>query len=273
MARNDHWFKFYYHRILVSCFGWKDDEIGAYIKLLIHQFDKGFIPKEEKELKRIITSYNKNWPLLSAKFKEVEPGKLINDVMDEVRTERNERAKKDKKNGSKGGRPKKPSGLIVGSENERHIYSNSISNSQKKDDGMEEEKNDAFIVPGMITMWKENNPKAFIRIDDDFPIMLDIAKSLKEWMELDGDLVLDENAEKIKHRWGEIVEFLCEDSFLKNYSLVQISKHLASVIQSFNNRENGSKKSNSNGSATSRSVASLLSGSDAGFTDSEDMDR
>ena len=149
MSRADHWFKFYYHRILVSCSGWKDDEFGAFVKLLIHQFDKGFVPKDENELKRIISSYKKNWPLLSTKFKEEEPGKLINHVMDEIRNERIAKSEKNKQIGKLGGRPKnkietesKPNGY----ENKSHIYSNSNSNSEFEDKVGEEEK-ETFYLP------------------------------------------------------------------------------------------------------------------------------
>lgn len=105
--KNEHWFKFYYLRILVSCKGWSDEEFGAYIKLLIHQFDKGFIPDNEKELKRIITSYKKSWHLIKTKFSEQEPGKLANHTMSIVRAEYDKKSKKNKQLGSLGGRPKK----------------------------------------------------------------------------------------------------------------------------------------------------------------------
>lgn len=133
--KKDHWFKFYYHRILVSCAGWKDDEFGAFIKLLIHQFDKGFVPKNEKELKRIITTYKKNWTLLSAKFKEVEPGVLKNKVMEVVRQEYEKKKEKGKETGSLGGRPKKENQKVSnlepkGFENERDNISLSVSDSK-----------------------------------------------------------------------------------------------------------------------------------------------
>ena len=149
MSRADHWFKFYYHRILVSCSGWKDDEFGAFVKLLIHQFDKGFVPKDENELKRIISSYKKNWPLLATKFKEEEPGKLINHVMDEIRKDRQKKAEANKINGGKGGRPaekNKTQNNPSGFKNERHIYSNSNSNSEFEDNVGAEEK-ETFILP------------------------------------------------------------------------------------------------------------------------------
>jgi hypothetical protein len=245
--KNEHWFKFYYLRMLVSCSGWKDDEFGAYVKLLIHQFDKGFVPTDEKELKKLITTYNKNWNLLKSKFTEDEPGKLRNGVMSIVRDEYDKKKEKGKENGSKGGRPKKekietkskPNGF----QNVRDNISVSISDFKNKDDGLEEENNETFIVPYMLATWKDCNPKAFIRLDDDNRQLMEIANKMKEWMQLEGDVVVESNAEKIKKRWEEMCRFLISDNFLRNYSLVQINSHLPSVIQSFNNgNKNGSHR-------------------------------
>jgi uncharacterized protein YdaU (DUF1376 family) len=244
--KKEHWFKFYYHRIMVSCAGWKDDEFGAYIKLLIRQFDKGYVPNDEKELKRIISSYKKNWELLSTKFNEEEPGKLFNNVMKEVRDEYDAKAERNRENGPKGGRPKKPKQNPDGYESETQPLSVSYSNSSslEKEEGSEEEKtldekNETLIVPKMLVIWKKNNPKAFIRLADDSQQLLGIAKQLNEWMGLGGNVVVEANAEIIKKKWQEISEFLSRDDFLKKYSLVQVNSHFPSVIQAFNNKANG----------------------------------
>lgn len=241
--KKDHWFKFYYHRIIVSCAGWKDDEFGAFIKLLIHQFDKGFVPNDEKELKRIITSYNKNWPLLKTKFKE-DNGKLMNHVMKIVRDDYMSKQEKNKENGGKGGRPKKTETKPNGFQNETNTLSvsNSNSDSLKKEGGMGEEKNKTLIIPSMLTTWKTNNPDAYIRFEDDSEQLMEIAKKMKDWLNLKGDVVTEGNAEKIKDKWGEMSLFLATDPFLKKYSLVQVNSHLPSVIQAFNNRHNGTHK-------------------------------
>lgn len=151
--KNEHWFKFYYLRILVSCMGWKDDEFGAYVKLLIHQFDKGFVPTDEAELKKLITSYKKNWSLLKSKFPEDEPGKLRNGVMAIVRQDFEDRQSNNKKNGLKGGRPKKQKNETEskpkGFKNKTHIdiysISNSEFNSEEKDEGLGEEKTELAV--------------------------------------------------------------------------------------------------------------------------------
>lgn len=108
MAKADYYFPLYYKRLLTSTIGWKDDEFGAYVRLLIHQFDNGAIPSEMNELKRISPSIQKHWPLIKKKFKDNGNGGLVNEVMNDVRIEADKKSERAKKNGLVGGRPKKP---------------------------------------------------------------------------------------------------------------------------------------------------------------------
>jgi uncharacterized protein YdaU (DUF1376 family) len=76
---------------------------GVYIGLLIHQYDHGFIPSDIKTINLIEPEAQKVWHFLAEKFEEIEPGKLQNKKLEEVRRFWN----KQSKNGSKGGRPSK----------------------------------------------------------------------------------------------------------------------------------------------------------------------
>jgi len=110
-----HYITFYFQRFIASTKGWKDDEVGAYVKLLIEQADRGYIPEDPQELSRLITTYKKNWAMLSKKFKAGEiPGTLQNCFMKEVREDAVRKIQINASNGKKGGRPKKaekPTGL------------------------------------------------------------------------------------------------------------------------------------------------------------------
>lgn len=173
MAKDDHWFKFFYKLFLISTQGWKDDEVGAYLKLLINQFDRGGLPDDEVELSKLITTFKKNWPLLSKKFKKCEDGKLRNDFMDGIRKERNEIIESYRRRGEKGGRPKKqnesykePIAFKDKSDNISSSYSSSFS---KEDDGTEEETNRGFDVREMPKDMRLNlvqiaNTKEYISI-------------------------------------------------------------------------------------------------------------
>ena len=82
--------------------GMKADVRGVYMGLLLHQWEKGFIPSDVYELEEIEREVNKVWDKLKHKFVEIEPGKLQNKKLEEIR----EFWQKQKKNGKKGGRPK-----------------------------------------------------------------------------------------------------------------------------------------------------------------------
>lgn len=97
-------FPFYYQRILTSCHGWKDDQFGAYIKLLIYQFDKGSIPNDMEIISLIAPSAKKNWKLLSTKFEILPDGSLQNDIMNGIREDAISKQIVNSENGKKGGR-------------------------------------------------------------------------------------------------------------------------------------------------------------------------
>lgn len=159
--KDDHWFKFYYRLILISCQGWRDDEFGAYVRLLIHQFDKDGLPGSEAEISKLITTFKKNWPLLQTKFKKGEDGLLRNDFMKEIREERDEKSRRGVENGKTGGRPKKNEKVIdnkpKGFENKTHIdHSLSPSSSTSQDEEVSlkgEEGWNTFPTEKEIELW------------------------------------------------------------------------------------------------------------------------
>lgn len=91
----------YYNDLLGSTRDWTDEEFGAYVRLLLEQWDKKVIPNpyqsstktlpdnlpDFSRLLRICTSADKHWPLLSDKFKTVDGG-LQNENMEFIREKR-----------------------------------------------------------------------------------------------------------------------------------------------------------------------------------------
>lgn len=87
----------YYNDLTTSTQDWTDEEFGAYVRLLIHQWRQGGLPKDYQRLTRIATSLNTNWPLLKEKFQEVD-GFLKNPVMEEIRLKRDKHKEKQREN-------------------------------------------------------------------------------------------------------------------------------------------------------------------------------
>jgi uncharacterized protein YdaU (DUF1376 family) len=77
----------YYNDIDSATRDWTDEEFGAYVRLLIYQWDKGGLPKDFQRLTRIATSLPTTWDFLKKKFDQVD-GVLKNRVMEEIREKR-----------------------------------------------------------------------------------------------------------------------------------------------------------------------------------------
>lgn len=137
MSKGDYYFPLYYQRLLSSTIGWTDSEFGTYLRLLIYQFDNGFIPEDLQRLSRISPGVKRNWRTLSDKFISIGDGKLINPVMDEIYKEIQCKKLKNSTNGKKGGRPiknpnetqTKPNGYVSVSENETQMKAIPITNN------------------------------------------------------------------------------------------------------------------------------------------------
>lgn len=106
MADENFWLPLYYHKLLAATGTWKDEPFGAYLRLLIHQFDKGSIPSDLDELETISPSIKKHWRIISKKFKDDGSGGLRNKVMAEIRQDILNKKEINRQNGSKGGRSK-----------------------------------------------------------------------------------------------------------------------------------------------------------------------
>lgn len=137
MAKGDFYFPLFYKRLLTSTIGWKDDEFGAYVRLLIHQFDNGSIPSDLKELSRIAPSIKKHWPLIKKKFKDDGNGGMINHVMYDIYHDIQEKKKINSDNGKKGGRKRtvnrnESDRLPIGSENETQTEAIPITNNKQQ---------------------------------------------------------------------------------------------------------------------------------------------
>lgn len=77
----------YYNDLDRSTRDWTDEELGAYVRLLMHQWDKGSLPNDYQRLTRIATSLSTTWPTVKEKFVEKNGG-LINERMEEIRNKR-----------------------------------------------------------------------------------------------------------------------------------------------------------------------------------------
>lgn len=142
-------FLFYPGDWLGGTTGMSLEEKGAYIELLVMQFNKGAFSIDQAK-KLLNGSFETVWPALIDKFIEIE-GKFFNVRLEEEKAKRCAFVSRQSQNGSKGGRkpkqnpwvnPNTPSGLsIIENENEnvnkddknRVLEKKKDSNSEKSD--------------------------------------------------------------------------------------------------------------------------------------------
>lgn len=87
----------YYNDVSGETTTWTDEEFGAYIRLLIHQWRDGSLPNDYQRLTRIATSLATTWPLLKSKF-ELSDGVLKNTAIEEIRQNRAKHKEKQRSN-------------------------------------------------------------------------------------------------------------------------------------------------------------------------------
>ena len=86
------WFKFYPANFVEASYLWKPEIVGIYLRLLIHQFSNGSIPKDVEELCAIagcdVGQWNLAWKKLCKKFETTEDGSgYENPRMKQIRDE------------------------------------------------------------------------------------------------------------------------------------------------------------------------------------------
>lgn len=83
-----------------------DEELGCYVRLLLAQFNRGFLPQNDDFLRRFCTSFDKSWPIVREKFAEIGDEKLQNQRLKIEIEKRLKHIDKQADNGRLGGRPK-----------------------------------------------------------------------------------------------------------------------------------------------------------------------
>lgn len=147
-------FPLYYNDIDRSTRDWTDEEFGCYMRLLMHQWAQGEIPKETQRLARIAPSVTQNWNLLKPKFTETETG-MVNERLEEIREERKSFLKKQQSNGKLGGRKPKANPTDNPNTNPKQSLHNEYEHEEEKEEEVfkggvgENEKTDSKVLTEM----------------------------------------------------------------------------------------------------------------------------
>lgn len=219
-------FPFYYNDFDRSTRDWTDEEVGAYVRLLVHQWDKGSLPKSYQRLTKLATSLDTTWDVIKHKFEETEHGyqnrrlELIRERLLKHKEKQKDNVRKRYQTSTKP--PTK--NLPLENENENIIeILERIKNLTDQSEKQIDEKFFVMLILRMIEVFKTNFPKYPVNKEIDYSACLQIAYGIAEqkgWMKHD---VVNGRMEDCVDSWKTIVEFIKTDSWLATRSLSDIS--------------------------------------------------
>jgi uncharacterized protein YdaU (DUF1376 family) len=241
-------FLFYPNDYMGGTLGMTLEEKGAYMELLILQFNKGHFTIEQAK-KLLNGSFERLWEVLKEKFTEDETRGFFNERLEEEKNKRKNFNTKQKEKGSKGGRPKKnpnetqskpvgyennnPNLTLLEDENENRIETKDFEKSEK-------------LLPAMIKTFKNEIPDYFVDEKKDMEPLLKISGYIAKIYKLPENILAQttEDKNEICRRWGDLAKFISTEDFFKNYSISQIEKHFQSIHskQTNGNKYSGSAK-------------------------------
>jgi uncharacterized protein YdaU (DUF1376 family) len=242
----NHFIPLYYQRFLASVQGWDDDAVGAYLRLLMYQFQNGRLPADLKSLQKIAPSSRKNWRILSSKFRTDSEGFLYNEVMDEIRQELERKSLINTENGRRGGRPKKnrsdidsETDRISESKPKQEANQNHTNGSGYRDiseynhsGGLKGGEQEQPILRRMLAEWKQIVPSYPLHVETDLPALYKIGEFIAGQEKLRW---LPETPVEYQHAvdaWLRLAKWIGGDAFYAGWSLAQVStpKNLQTIF-------------------------------------------
>lgn len=235
----------YYNDLLGATKTWTDEEFGCYVRLLLEQWDKGFIPNpyqkatknlpnDYQRLLRIATSVDKNWDVLSTKFKEGRNG-LYNENMEEIRLKRQKNSETQSDNVRK--RYEKVTKLDTNDitksvPSDEHEYDNGIILDSIKFNWLTQtfqelgltngsQKFFYMVVVEMMNTFLRHKPGYSSMQEVDYPALLRIAYMIameKGWKKAE---VVDVRETEVIKSWDTIVGYIVksDDKFFKKLTI------------------------------------------------------
>jgi uncharacterized protein YdaU (DUF1376 family) len=215
------WLPLYWQKFIIGTLELSAEETGAYILLLIHQWDKGFIPENDKEIKKISRVSTKKLSKVLEKFEKIN-GKYYNNTIEIIRIEQQEKNDKNSNRGTKGAKARwDKHKLSIAQGLLKHCLEDSIREEEKR----EEEKHPKLICELRMEDCKlkkdsldyrimESSFKLFAGFKKIFPLNKDLDLiEMKEWIPY--VRVLIEEKKYTYDNIRDVLNWAMEDKFWK----------------------------------------------------------
>ena len=128
----DHYIPFFGRDFYASTAMWTAAEVGHYIRLLVIQWDSGFLPAELERLELVSPGISSVWELLQTKFPLCDDGHRRNARMEEHRAKAQELKAKRAESGRNGGSKSQANRKQTAKQNSSKPQANTQANGQAK---------------------------------------------------------------------------------------------------------------------------------------------
>lgn len=210
-------FLFYPNDWIGGTMGMTFEEKGAYVELLMLQFNRGHMTKH-----MIAQAVGQLWVKIEDKFRMDTDGLYYNARLDLEKEKRKNYSKSRRNN-------------LLG----KNQHTNKVAHMTSH---MENENNNTInigIAPEMFKIFKNHNSKYFHDKEKDFSACLSMAYKIAEIKGWDKKEVLDVKKNDVLSSWEKIVVFCAADKWFSTRALFDLNNEWQRVIQSMNGKFSG----------------------------------
>ena len=238
-------FLFYPNDWLGGTMGMTFEEKGAYMELLMMQFNRGHMTTH-----MIGLAIGQLFDKIKVKFIQDDQGLWFNERLD-LEKDRRKNFVKSRHNNKEGLNQyskidKNKSGHMIGHMEDENENRNINGFEEKK--GLGKKETGKLLIPVLEKIWLSENPDYPSDKTKDFAALGEISRFLASVLKMAYDPSNEEFVNLVAANWQLLAKYVVADNFFKSYSLQQVSKHFQNIIQSQINGTRNNKQG-ANGAA------------------------
>ena len=219
-------FLFYPNDWIGGTMGMTFEEKGAYIELLMMQFNRGHMTEH-----MIGLTIGQTFGRIKDKFIQDSDGLWYNERLD-IEKEKRKSYVQSRFNNKKGtNQYKKKEGHMSNHMEDVNVNKDIIVNNSE----FEKKENEDMIVLEMMKVWNKYNPNYLTQDELDYSACLEMAYKIAKVKGWKKQTVLYEKQNDCVASWEKIVLFIRSDSFLKKLAVQNINNQFQMVIQKMTN--------------------------------------
>jgi uncharacterized protein YdaU (DUF1376 family) len=242
-------FQFYVQDFLLGTTDFSAEEVGGYIRLLSHQWDKGGLPNDDKRLLKMTGMKIKSLPVVKSKFKLDEDGQLRNHRLEKERDKQIEWRKKSAEAGKKSGHTRR-------TKHEPTFENGSNQNPTKHEPNTQPNANqtrtlhsssssseiNTGVAQEMLNQFKATFNSYPIEAEKDLTSCLSIAYRIGKMKNWTKNQVTAEKEKQVVAIWAGMLEFIGQDNWFSTRSIADLEKEWQRLVMTYKKWVDGKNK-------------------------------